>query len=123
MAVRARVCAILHKWPSKGYLPPCRLRHVHFFFQYGCLEKCGPILSKIISFLWVFFRFHKGLKKSRTNLPKDDYADSLFFSSFNGWVNRRVCCLHDRSFFGWIFFYKGRLGIYTIFITKTILCK
>lgn len=79
MAVRARVCAILHKWPRKGYLPPCRLRHVHFFFQYGCLEKCGPILSKIISFLWVFFRFHKGLKKSRTNLPKDDYADSLFF--------------------------------------------
>lgn len=122
MAVRARVCAILHKWQSKGYLPPCRLRHVHFFFQYGCLGKCGQILSKLISFLWVFFRFHKGLKKSRTNLPKDDYADSLFFQF--QWLGQSPRVLSARQvIFRLDFFYEGRLGIYTIFITKTILCK
>lgn len=109
MAVRARVCAILHKWPSKGYLPPCRLRHVHFFFQYGCLEKCSPILSKIISFLWVFFRFHKGLKKSRTNLPKDDYADSLFFPvSMAGSIAACVVCTTGHFSVG--FFLRGKVG-------------
>lgn len=72
-------------------------------------KKCGPILSKIISFLWVFFRFHKGLKKSRTNLPKDDYADSLFFPvSMAGSIAACVVCTTGHFSVG--FFLRGKVG-------------
>lgn len=123
MAVRARVCAILHKWPSTGYLPLRRLRHVHFFLPIWLLGKIWSTSVKNNIFLMGFLPVSQRLEISRTNLHQKKTLLTHFLSSFNGWVNRRMFWLHDRSFLCWTFFTREGWGIYTIFITKTVLCK